>query len=143
MTVHTKEEIKIGYSFSQEKVFSEDELIKLAQDCGDTNFIHHDIEKAKSTQFSGIIASGSAISALFSAMIPAHFSNISPMLGLEMSFKFPSPIKPNTELLMHWQVAELSATKQADLLLHLSGRITHNDNILVTAKAKILLLCKL
>ncbi|WDE12986.1 MaoC family dehydratase [Thalassomonas haliotis] len=79
----------------------------LALACGDMNFIHHDIDKAKNSRFGEIIASGSTISAHFSAMIPGHIFPISLMLGLEISFKLPAPIRANTEITMKWQVNEI------------------------------------
>ncbi len=133
--------IKSGYSFEEKQIFSESKLQQLALDCGDMNFIHHDVNKAKESRFGGIIASGSAISAIFSAMIPAHVSKITPMLGLEMSFKFPAPIRPNTELLMKWEVSGTEATSSAGIVVKLFGEILdENSNILVTGVAKIILL---
>ena len=82
---------------------------RLALDCGDMNIFHHDINKAKESRVGEIIASGSAISAIFSAMIPTHVSKITPMLGLKMSFKFPAPIRPNTEIQMKWEVFDTQA----------------------------------
>ncbi len=96
------DKLKLGYSFEEKKIFSESELQELALSCGDINFIHHDTNKAKDSRFGGIIASGSSISAVFSAMIPTHISKITSMLGLEMSFKFPAPILPNMETLIKW-----------------------------------------
>ena len=131
-----------GYSFSKKVSFSVAQLQKMAVDCGDMNFVHHDIERAKKTRFKGIIASGSAISAMFSAMIPNHFSEFTSILGLEMSFKFPAPIKSDTEITMEWQVKEATETHDSkNCIVHLIGIITDIDNsVLVSSEAKILLL---
>ena len=136
--------IDIGYSFEESRIFSETELKKMAKECGDLNFIHHDTLRAKETRFDGIIASGSAISALFSTLIPTHFSHISPMLGLEMSFKFPAPIKPNVNVSMIWAVSDIQEKPAAGTLVNLKGIIKDNDDqILVVGTATILLLAKL
>jgi acyl dehydratase len=136
-----KEIFKEGYSFFNKKTFSECELKKMATNCGDMNFIHHDNDLAAKTRFSGIIASGSAIAALFSAMIPTHFSEFSPILGLEMSFKFPAPIKPDVEILMTWEISDTSNKKDSSLILNLNGVITDKtETVLVAATAQIILL---
>lgn len=142
--LNMNEEIKSGYSFEENIIFSESELIKMATDCGDMNFIHHNKDQAKDTRFGGIIASGSAISARFSAMIPTHMSKISPMLGLEMSFKFPAPIKPNRSVIMKWEVTKVEHKSNVGNIISLLGTITDKTGgILVTGAAKILLLSSL
>lgn len=116
----------------------------MARQCGDMNFVHHDLDAAKDTRFKGIIASGSAIAACFSALIPTHFSKLSPMLGLEMSLKFPAPIYPDTELTMKWEVARTTMKSDSSLLVSLKGSVKdHNGVLLVSALADILLLEKL
>jgi hypothetical protein len=49
MTMMNK--IKHGYSFEEKRIFSVKELQTMASDCGDLNFIHHNITKAKETRF--------------------------------------------------------------------------------------------
>ena len=135
---------KVGYSFKEKRVFTERKLKKMAHDCGDMNYIHHDNESAKRTRFSGIIASGSAVSAIFSALIPTHFSNLSPMLGLEMSFKFLAPIRPNVELSMGWSVSKVIEKTKMELIIDLDGEVLDiEEKVLVVGSAKILLLPQL
>ena len=130
-----------GYSFSEKRIFTEGELKKLAKDCGDMNLIHHDSNLAKATRFSGIIASGSAMSAIFSAMIPTHLSQFSPMLGLEMSFKFPKPIKANMDILMTWHITHVLNKPNAEQLMELAGEITDSEGSpLIIGAAKVILL---
>ncbi len=139
-----KQQFEQGYSFSEKRIFTESELKKIATDCGDMNFVHHDSNLAKATRFSGIIASGSAMSAIFSAMIPSHLSQFSPMLGLEMSFKFPKPIKANMEILMTWRITKVLNKPNAEQLLDLAGEITDSKGIvLITGAAKVVLLPEL
>jgi len=134
----------IGYIFSEKRTFSKNELKKMARDCGDINFIHHDDELAEATSLSGIVASGSALAATFSAMIPSHFSIFSPMLGLEMSFKFLQPVKPDEELSMKWCISDTRDQSDDGQMLDLEGQIIDsNHKILVSADAKIMLMPKL
>jgi acyl dehydratase len=138
------EEIKLGYSFEKAKVFSERDLQKMASDCGDENFIHHDPIEAKETRFGGIIASGSAISAIFSAMIPTNISKISHMLGLEMSFKFKAPIMPGVKIIMRWEISEIQDKAEAGKIITLLGNITDIKGVvLVSGFAQVLLLSSL
>lgn len=133
-----------GYSFSEKRIFTEGELKKLAKDCGDMNPVHHDSDLAKGSRFSGIIASGSAMSAIFSAMIPTHFSQFSPILGLEMSFKFPKPIKANMKIVMTWRISHVLNKPNAQQIIDLAGETTDNEGIpLITGAATVILLPEL
>ena len=136
-----KEAFKEGYSFEKTVSYTEQELIKMAKYCGDMNFVHHDAADAKQTRFQSIIASGSAITAIFTALIPTHYSEISPMLGLEMSLKFPAPIFPDQLITMSWQVKGSQFASNGDQILSLAGKIQdkHGQD-LVLAETKILLL---
>ena len=130
----------IGYIFSEKRTFSKNELKKMARDCGDINFIHHDEELAEATSLSGIVASGSALAATFSAMIPSHFSIFSPMIGLEMSFKFLQPVRPEEELSMKWCISDARDLSNGGQMLDLEGQILDSHHtILVSADAKIML----
>ena len=135
---------KIGYSFSEKRMFTEHELKKFAKDCGDMNPVHHDSDFANNTRFSSIIASGSALSAIFSAMIPSHFCQFSPMLGLEMSFQFLNPVKPHRDILMTWRITKIISKTSTDQLIELLGEITdHEGKALITSSAKVILLPEL
>ena len=136
-----KDTFKEGYTFEKTVSYTEQELIKMANQCGDLNFVHHNAADAKHTRFQSIIASGSAITAIFTALIPTHYSEISPMLGLEMSLKFPAPIFPDQLITMSWQVEGSQTASNGDQILSLVGKIQDKlGQALVLAEAKILLL---
>lgn len=133
-------DIQVGYYFEKVCKFSESELIDMATACGDMNFIHHDLEAAKNTRFKSLIASGSAITGYFSALIPTHFSQITPAIGLEMSQNFLAPILPSTTLVMRWEVDRIHCKSNNDLVVDLRGSITDENNVLfVSSTASILL----
>lgn len=130
-----------GYIFEQTKHYAISDIQKMALNCGDDNFIHHDRERAKSSRFGEIIASGSAISAVFSAMIPSHISKFSPMLGLEMSFKFSAPIKAGVTIRMVWEIMDTEIKPDKSTVLSLAGKVIGpSDKVLVTGLAKVMLL---
>lgn len=136
--------IKPGYCFDETRKFTVKELSDMACQCGDMNYVHHDLELAKNTRFKNIIASGSAIAGLFTAMIPTHFSDLSPMLGLEMSLKFPAPIYPDTELVMKWVVTNTVEKSGNNTLVSLEGTITDENGVVsVLAQTSILLVERL
>lgn len=139
-----KAEIRIGYSFEKICKFSVKELKDMALRCGDMNSIHHDVKVAKKTKFGDLIASGSSITAYFSALIPTHFMKISQIVGLEMSQRFKAPIYPNTKLKMKWEIESIQTKTNNDYIVELSGTIIDEKNITcVLATATILLTEKL
>ncbi len=135
----------IGYSLSNELLLTEQDIIEQAKNCGDENFIHNNEASASNTRFKGLIASGSAVSALFSAMLPTHFSRSHDVLGLEMSFQFKAPIFPNNQYHMIWLIEDISGDMgKSGEVISLSGKIVDEAEVTqVLAKAKILLLDKL
>ena len=135
----------IGYSLTKELLLTEQDIIEQAKNCGDENFIHNNEASASNTRFKGLIASGSAVSALFSAMLPTHFSRENDVLGLEMSFQFKAPIFPNRSYNMIWLIEDISGDMdKSGEVISLSGKIVDEAEVTqVLAKAKILLLDKL
>jgi acyl dehydratase len=140
-----KHEYCVGNFFSENIIFTKEDIIKQAIECGDHNFIHSDETRAEKTRFKSIIASGSAMSAIFSSMIPTYFSKTTNMLGLEMSFKFHAPIYVEISYTMKWTIDEIIVnSEKTDEILLLSGVIYDNTKaVQVTGSAKILLLDKL
>ncbi len=135
----------IGYSLTKELLLTEQDIMEQAKNCGDENFIHNNETSASNTRFKGLIASGSAVSALFSAMLPTHFSRKNDVLGLEMSFQFKAPIFPNNQYHMIWLIEGISGDmEKSGEVISLSGKIIDEAEVTqVLAKAKILLLEKL
>ena len=114
----------IGDAFKCNLSLSDDEVVEGAQFVGDANPIHsspnHDNKRV-----SGIIASGSHVSAMFSGMIPTHLSQFGAILGLEMSFRFKSPVFPNLKYIMEWRVSHKEwSVRLAGHLITLDGDIT-------------------
>jgi len=67
----------VGYTFGTEILFPEKDIVAGAKLIGDANPIHHDSYHTNE-RIDGIIASGSHVSAVFSALIPTHFSQYVP-----------------------------------------------------------------
>ncbi len=132
----------IGYSLSKELLLTEQDIMEQAKNCGDENFIHNNETSASNTRFKGLIASGSAVSAQFSAMLPTHFSRSHDVLGLEMSFQFKAPIFPQKSHNMTWLIEDISGDMdKSGQVISLSGKIVDETEVTqVLAKAKILLL---
>lgn len=131
-----------GYSFNKSLLLSKQDIINQAQQCGDKNFIHNNEPQALQTRFRGLIASGSAVSAVFSAMLPTHFSKSHDVLGLEMSFQFKAPILPNTQYNMSWFIEAIKEdVKHKGQVVSLLGKIINETEVVqVLASAKILLI---
>lgn len=94
-----------GDVFGADRQLSQQEIAAAARALGDLNPIHHGANHGFA-KIPGVIASGSHVAALFSALIPTHFSQFGDVLGLEMSFAFRAPIFPDTSYHMSWRVLE-------------------------------------
>ncbi|MFT4529718.1 MAG: acyl dehydratase [Gammaproteobacteria bacterium] len=135
----------IGKSFSKDLLLTKEDIIEQAAFCGDENFIHHDEDRSLNTRFGGVIASGSAISSIYSAMIPTYFSKIANILGLEMSFQFKAPIYPDIRYSMSWMIESVAGDLNGTgKIVCLTGTIRDSEQkTQVMAQAKIMLLSTL
>ncbi|MFT4102546.1 MAG: MaoC family dehydratase [Burkholderiaceae bacterium] len=134
-------EISPGHSFSMNLLLDENEIAKFSRFCGDTNPLHLDPEFARSTRFKGLIASGPHVMSLFTGMVASHFSKISPMVGLEFSFKFLQAVRPGVPLTLRWTVRDLAAPSGKDkVFVDLDGVVQAGEQALISGQGKILLM---
>ena len=131
----------VGYAFKSAFSLSEGEIIGGAQFVGDANPIHSSLNH-DNRQVSGIIASGSHVTAMFSALIPTHLSQFGAVLGLEMGFRFRSPVMPDQRYIMEWRVSDKEWNRKLDGdLFTLDGDITGpGTKAVMRGTAKVLLL---
>jgi 3-hydroxybutyryl-CoA dehydratase len=137
--------IPIGYSFSSPLFLSEEDIIDGAKAVGDFNPIHSTSDNQHPLGFKTVIASGSHVTGLFSAMIPTEFSKFGPMIGAQMTLKFLRPILPNVTYSMEWVVNKYEwKVGLKGYLYKLSGKIIEEPDdpsdliILVRADADII-----
>lgn len=135
------EVIAIGYEFTEERFVSCRDIAHFARTCGDENPLHYDEEFAQKTRFEGIIASGPHIMCFFTSMVATHFSRLSmPMIGLDFSFKFLAPVRPETTIAMQWRVVGLeSSVKLRGVLAQLEGTVSCHGQSLIGGRGIILL----
>lgn len=132
-----------GYQFQTSLILTEAEIVAGAQFVGDLNPIHSDPAHPHTQKIGSIIASGSHISGLFSAMIPTEYSKFGHIIGVEMSLKFLQPVYPATKYVMCWQVNDSTYNEGiGGHFAHLSGSIhkaheSKKDQV-VRAKADII-----
>jgi len=76
---------------------------------------------------------------------PANFSKFSPMVGLEFTFKFKSPVKADDEVKMEWMIVNSRQSKKfGGYRVDLRGRLVDSSGkTAVGAKGKVLLSEKL
>jgi 3-hydroxybutyryl-CoA dehydratase len=133
-------EIAPGYSFASELHLDEAEIARYSRFCGDTNPLHLDPDFAKTTRFKGIIASGPHVMSLFTGMVASHFSQISPMVGLEFGFKFLQPVRPGVLMTMRWVVSDMKVlSDKGKVFVDLDGEVSVGEQRLITGRGTILL----
>jgi 3-hydroxybutyryl-CoA dehydratase len=130
-----------GYRFSKKFTFSNEAIRQFAELCGDTNPIHYHAEVAAQTKYKSIIACGPHVIALFTALAGSHFSSLTPMVGLEFTYRFLSAVKANDAIEMSWNV--ISIVKKASLggyLAHLQGEAVNQHGQKATSGSGVVLL---
>jgi acyl dehydratase len=95
-----------GYRFAESRYVSRDEIVEFATRFGDFNPLHHDEGYAQQTRFAGMIASGPHVLSLFTSMVATHLCRLQPMIGLDFSFRFIAPVRPDTTIEMSWEIVE-------------------------------------
>ena len=129
----------IGHVIKSELQLTADEIISGAEFVGDKNPIHHNADH-NNKKIKGLIASGSYVTAIFSSLIPSHFSKTNAIVGMEMSFKFIAPIRPNVKYNMQWTlIAKNWNEKLGGYIFELDGLIeTPTRDLALTSRATIL-----
>lgn len=131
----------VGYIIESQLLLSEKEVVDGAKFIGDLNPVHNDPDNEQTIRLGGIIASGSHITAVFSALLPTHFMKFGPMLGAHMDVKFTAPIKPNTIYTMNWVVQSKEYKKSLGGTIYANAGtiIDPAGNVTVRANASIIL----
>jgi acyl dehydratase len=98
--------VTVGEVFSKRHVFTAEDISDFARRAGDLNPLHHDAQKAASSRFGGLIASGSQTSALLMALA-AHLSKEHDTVGLDFSFRFRRAVPAGTDALLSWEIVSI------------------------------------
>ncbi|VWC75784.1 dehydratase [Burkholderia lata] len=130
------------HTFHLDLVVTREDIAKFAGLCENFNPLHHDEDYAKTTRFGSIIAVGPQIMSLFTSMVATHFSEITPMVGVDFSSR--SAIRAGDTLRMHWTVSALTPSeKMKGTLAHLQGEVRNAKGIVIKGKGLVLLMDKL
>lgn len=121
--------IPIGYNFSSGLRLSKEEIVSGANLVGDRNPIHSVPGSGHPLKFDQLIASGSHVTGLFTALIPTEFSKFGAMIGAQMAIKFLRPIFADIDYSMEWVVnTYVWKTGLNGYLYNLSGKIVRLDD---------------
>lgn len=133
----------IGHRFSHPLFLAAEDITNGAAFVGDANPLHNDPHNPHTKQMGGIIASGSHVTGLFTAMIPTEFCKFGPMIGTQMTLKFTRPIFCDQKYEMCWTIESQEWEAKLDgHLFRLVGEITTNESgqklVVVKADADII-----
>lgn len=132
--------IVTGYQFKEELFVTRQDIVNFARTCRDENPLHYDEEFARRTRFKGVIASGPHIMCLFTSMVATHLSQLSPMIGLDFSFRFLAPVRPETTITMQWQIVRMqSSDKLRGVVADLEGSVVCVKKPLISGRGIVLL----
>ena len=119
----------IGHVIKSQLQLTSADILSGAEFVDDQNPIHHNADH-NNTKVKGLIASGSYITAIFSALIPSHFSKTNTMLSIDMSFKFIAPIRPDVKYNMQWTLTAKNWNEK------LGGHICDLDGIIEASNGR-------
>lgn len=127
--------------FSTTVSLSEGQISSFALAAGDANPLHHDARYARSTRYGGLIASGPQTSSILMGLVATHFARGGPMVGLEFTFYFRTPVPAEDQLHLEWLVVRVSPTSGgAAEIAELRGRLRTSAGVTaVGAKGLVLL----
>lgn len=126
--------LKVGQFFSCPVCLDADSVRLFATLVGDLNPLHHDKEVAEKSRFGGLIASGTQISSLMSAMVAAKLCSLRSSLGLEMSFCFKKPVHINVQLVARWTLTGIESKERlGGDIITFSGQLLTFDGVLLVS----------
>lgn len=130
----------VGHTFERRVRWTHDDIVRFAQDVGDSNPLHHDAAYAAGTRFGGLIASGAHTVAVMMAVCGAQASREKPGVGLEFSFRLLGAAKPNEDIAFRWEIVAIEESERPrGTLVTLRGEaIAEGDRLLLSATAKTL-----
>lgn len=136
---------EVGEAFSKQVMLDAKAISDFARSCGDDNPLHHDVKLAAATRFGGVIACGPHYASLLMGLAATHFSQRGSMLGLEFSFRFRAPVKPDVVYELVWNVCEVvwKESLQGEIV-SLQGRIADADGSpVLSSEGKVLVTAQL
>jgi len=131
----------IGEVFERRVLLTRDDIVRFADDVGDTNPLHHDETYAAGTRFAGLIASGAHSVAIAIAMCGARATPDRPGVGLEFAFTLLGAAKPDDEILFRWEIVTSEPSERPrGTILGLRGEATaEGGRPILRATAKVLM----
>jgi len=120
--------VDVGLSFEKTIRLTEEEISTFAKLSGDMNPLHHNKDRAKSSRFGSIIASGPQSSALFMGTIATYLAPGFLVMGMRIEGEFLAPIKPNSDLQIRWIVTSVIPKARLNgYIVTCEGGIYHED----------------
>lgn len=120
-------EIKIGDTFSQTTIMTDERIRKFAEACGDTNSVHLDDEFAKTTRFGKRIAHGMLTASLISSILGNDYPGVG-TIYLSQSVKFKAPVFIDDAITAAVEVTNFREDKR---IVTLKTTCTNQDGVLV------------
>jgi 3-hydroxybutyryl-CoA dehydratase len=130
----------VGHSFERRVRWTETDIVRFAEDVGDSNPLHHDSAYSTDTRFGGLIASGAHTVAVMMAVCGSQATREKPGVGLEFNFRLLGAAKPGEEIVFRWEIVAIEESERPrGTLVTLRGEaIAEGERLLLSATAKTL-----
>ena len=132
--------LRPGDQATKEVFLTREEVVRMAQELGDPNPLHHDEAHAAHSRFGGIIAAGGHVIGLLTSFGAAFTTAHGPCVGLEFSFRLRRAVPAGSSLRLRWEVLSVEPSKRLrGQLVTLAGEARDAEGtLLVTARGKVL-----
>jgi acyl dehydratase len=132
--------LKPGDHAEKELLLSREDIVRMAEELGDPNPLHHDEARAAQSRFGGLIAAGGHVIGLLTSFGAAFTSAHGPCVGLEFSFQLRKAVPAGTLLRMRWEVLTVEPSERMrGQVLTVAGEARDAEGmLLVSATGKVL-----
>lgn len=137
--------MQVGDVIERRVRWSRDEIVAFATATGDFNPVHHDDAYAQQTRFGGLIAAGGQPIAALLGLAGSTARPDRPGVGLEFTFKLLAAAKPDEDLVLRWEIAEMTPSERprGTLVILRGGVFTVDGRPIVTAEGRTLMVERL
>ncbi len=130
--------VEPGFTFSEPYVFTRENIARFAEEAGDRNPLHHDVERANASRFGTIIACGAQMSGVLMSVAASLLAGSRESVGLDFHFRFKKAIPEGTATTLSWTVVSIEPhVGLKGHLVTMDGRIADEaGTVYVTSEAK-------
>lgn len=135
-TLLTEKDLKVGLYAELQHTFTQENVNKFANICGDNNPLHIDPNYAKNTMFEGTIVHGILVSSLFSTLFGR---SISGSIYVSQNLNFKKPVHVGVPIIARMEINTIEDKRKGRLMTCITTCHLIDGSLAVNGEAKVLL----